>query len=356
LKTESNLKVFTALHTKMQEKWLWPVCLKFDHHWCENESLPSGSDVEVNSPFGAFGENEGAPTTVCACSEIIEAKIVMARAEFALPLVCALDWVLASLLGSCWLELSCVWAALSDLIWENLYFSPDACALLIENAGSGMMKKSHASPFLQMPSRWFRQTSLLDLPDGDVPLGFVDFSEGDLTRAPASSGDRLRSLHLPFVCLCLLLCLCLLFSFQVRERKSDCLSSNDHGAPTPCIHHVELRVRLASHYHQKPKVWKLHLGYFEYDNNKQWDHPSSSDLTRQLHSTLARDRLKTISINTPGSISWHKCAANCENEFEVRQLPYGNPEVQSASFVSMSRETHENAESYINNEMFLIQV
>ena len=73
--------------------------------------------------------------------------------------------------------------------------------------------------FLQMPSRWFRQTSLLDLPDGDVPLGFVDFSEGDLTRAPASSGDRLRFLHLPFVCLCLLLCfVCSFPSRFVKER------------------------------------------------------------------------------------------------------------------------------------------
>jgi hypothetical protein len=39
--------------------------------------------------------------------------------------------------------------------------------------------------------------------------------------------------------------------------------------------------------------------------------------------------------------------------FEVRQLLYGDPERQSASFVIMSRKTHENAESYINNAMFL---
>jgi len=40
--------------------------------------------------------------------------------------------------------------------------------------------------------------------------------------------------------------------------------------------------------------------------------------------------------------------------FEVRQLPNGDLEGQSAAFMSMSRETHENAESYINNAMFSI--
>ena len=54
--------------------------------------------------------------------------------------------------------------------------------------------------------------------------------------------------------------------------------------------------------------------------------------------------------------SWHMCAANCEEMFEVRQLLYGDPEGQSASFVIMSRKTHENAESYINNALFLIEV
>ena len=42
--------------------------------------------------------------------------------------------------------------------------------------------------------------------------------------------------------------------------------------------------------------------------------------------------------------SWHKCAAYCE-KLEVSQLANSDLEGRSASFVSMTRKTHDNAES-----------